>query len=187
MSYNDLKIAINRRKKLKQKEQLCMEESAFKTYQIDDFLEVCLPVQAERAEEALLKTKYPNVTKRTEVFVMPDQTVDFLFQTDKNELVTEESAKNLRNSTRQMIMRLQPADTFYAEDTETTETMKVAWFDFDSFGLDGMVYNLMFFTTVQGWLCNGSFHCEGSKAADWKPIFLKVLNSFREMEVCDES
>lgn len=187
MGYNDLKIAIKRREKLKQKENLQLKERDFKIHHVDDFLEISLPSQAIRVDQNVLKIKYPNVTKATEVFIMPDESADFLFQIDDNTLVTQEQASDIKESTKRIVMRLQPANTFHMDGTESVENMNIRWFDFDSFGLDGMIYNLLFFTSVQGCLCTGSFHCEGPNAVDWKAVFLKVLNSFKELEVCDES
>ena len=83
-------------------------------------------------------------------------------------------------------MRLHPAYTFYGSHVEDTKNRKVGWFDFDSFGLDGMIYNFTFTTKAMGRLCMGSFHCERDKAVWWKPVFIKIIHSFREVEVQNE-
>lgn len=163
------------------------DEKAYEAVLIGGMLEAWLPIPAIRAEDESLKKKYPNMKKCAEVYEVQDQSVDFLFQIDQDVQVSNGSVENLKKSVREIIMRLQPSNTFYGDSTETTENMMVQWFDFDSYGLDGMIYNLIFFTTVGGFMCSGSFHCEACNAVDWKPVFLRVLKSFRDMEVCDES
>ena len=111
-----------------------------------------------------------------------DPAADILFQEGEERTAGENGAGAEKEAVRNMIMRLHPANPFYGEGVEDAGRMKVEWFDFDSFGLDGMIYNLMFFTSVRGRLCSGSFHCESSRAAAWKPVILKTFQSFREWE-----
>ena len=183
MGYNDLKIAIKRRKKLQQREQPTEQEYEFEPFRAGEALEFDLPAGSAKAEEPFIKRRYPHLTRPAVVFCMPgDPAADILFQEGEERTAGENGARAEKEAVRDMIMRRHPANPFYGEGVEDAGRMKVEWFDFDSFGLDGMIYNLMFFTSVRGRLCSGSFHCESSRAAAWKPVILKTFQSFREWE-----
>ena len=186
MDYSDLKMIQKRKKILRHREQLKGYEGELETFLIEPCLEVCLPIKAVQVEGDFFKEKYPNVHERTKVYEMPDSEADFLFQISKD-VYGSEKIEDIADSVKQMIMRLHPAYTFYGSHVEDTKNRKVGWFDFDSFGLDGMIYNFTFTTKAMGRLCMGSFHCERDKAVWWKPVFIKIIHSFREVEVQNES
>ena len=69
-----------------------------------------------------------------------------------------------------MVMRLYPANSFYAEGSQTAGEQEVWWFDFDSFGLDGKIYNFMFFVPI----------LYGSGDADWQLSLSRCTGSQME-------
>lgn len=146
-----------------------------------------MPEAWVKMDEEAARIKYPNQYNPVEIFTEPGHTADFLIQMDESVSMIENDSVKSKNSMKDLIMRLQPANTFYGDGEEETEGLKICWFDFGSHGLDGMIYNLVFFTAVNGFLCTGSFHCQEQKAMDWKPIFLNALRSLKYLEVYDES
>ena len=55
----------------------------------------------------------------------------------------------------------------------------IAWFDFISHGIDGRLYNLMFFTSVDGKLMNGVCNCAEQDLKNWWVVFMDVLKTIR--------
>lgn len=189
MSYDDLRIAIRRRKHLASDVRLEMEEIVFKLCSIDKKVEVKLPEYAVELDDVFLEKKYRGAYESIVAMEMPGKEADFVFCFSNVESCTPETAKTWRDSMKSIVMRLQPANAFHSEGIEHIENINAAWFDFDSFGLDGMIYNLLFFVPlfIQGRLLYGSFHCKEKQALSWKPVFLEIIQSLRELEVTDES
>ncbi len=77
---------------------------------------------------------------------------------------------------------------FFIQRGEKTEKSTVSWFDFDSFGLDGKIYNFCFcpIWTKESVLI-GSFHCREEAALYWKPVYRRSIQSIKELEKTDES
>lgn len=188
MSYDDLRIIMKRREQLRQQNSNTdIIELDYNSYSIYTFLDVSLPKTWIKMDESFIKTKYPNHSDFMEFFTEPGYKADFIIQAAQSISLAENQIETFKDSMKDMIMRLQPANTFYEDGKQETDSLKICWFDFGSFGLNGMIYNLIFFSEIKGYLLTGSFHCEEQKATDWKPIFLKVLKSLNYVEVSDES
>lgn len=89
-----------------------------------------------------IKKLYCFNTGENEIFTEYGNIVHFLIQIDKSTPLMLDTAVRFKNSMKDMIMRLQPADSYYGDREEETEGLKISWFDFGSSRMDSRVYNL---------------------------------------------
>lgn len=187
MVYDDLRIALERRKRLmadgQQEYQVDMQE-----WCIGEGCYMIVPVQAIEIDDNVLRKKYINDCDDIVAKRMPENETEFSMQFYPHPQCTIKEAEQMRDSVKQMIMRLQPANTFYSQGTEETIKNTSCWFDFDSFGLDGKIYNFLFFTPLifLGKIAIGGFHCKEQLAVTWKPIFIQMMRSLKEWGGKDE-
>lgn len=187
MEYDDLRIALERRKRLmdtrQQKSQMEMTE-----WNIEEKFSIMAPEQAMEVDSDILKKKYPGSYGNAIVKRMLGNEADFRLQFQSSPSCTHEAAVQMRDSIKSIIMRLQPANTFYSMGTEQSENNISSWFDFDSFGLDGKIYNFLFFTPLISHreMVAGGFHCKEKLAVIWKPVFIQMMKSLKELEIRNE-
>ena len=188
MVYDDLKIAIERRKRLKAEHEL-KKEVEWKEFSIANQILISLPNQVIEMERSVIEKRYRKDEQEITGFFMPNKESDFLFYFRNTSVLLPETDEELRDSMESVIMRTQPANVFHSKGREKTEKSTVSWFDFDSFGLDGKIYNFLFFCPV--WtkesVLIGSFHCREEAALYWKPVYRRSIQSIKELEKTDES
>ena len=129
----------------------------------------------------LARLKYPNENRPDVIYTNQETTVNITFS-HKRETLKEGQEEEIRGYMKEIVEKVQPASEMLEAGTVEAEKGRLAWFDFVTPAIDTDIYNLMFFTSVRGRLCSGSFHCESSRAAAWKPVILKTFQSFREWE-----
>lgn len=187
MVYDDLRIAIKRRKRLMAKEQQ-ETQLEMKEWCIGDRISLLLPEQAIEIDDSELKKRYAGYTDSLAARRMPENEADFILQMQRLSPCSPEALEHKRDSMKSILMRLQPANTFYSLGTEMLDSNTSSWFDFDSFGLDGKIYNFLFFTSIldqeEMWI--GGFHCKAQNAVSWRPVFIQMMKSLKGLEVRNE-
>ena len=151
-----------------------------KRFWISYQVSILLPAEAKEPKNTQKKQQEGNIIRMK----MPEHEADFMFCFRKMPSLTAKSGKVMRDSMKNMVMRLYPANSFYAEGSQTAGEQEVWWFDFDSFGLDGKIYNFMFFVPILSGqeVLIGSFRCPDAQAVKWKPIFMNLISSL-EIEI----
>ena len=188
MVYDDLRIALERKKRIKAAYEQ-EYEIKWDMIHISERISIMLPEgAAELEEEKSIKRFGRNENKRT-VMTIPGDEANFLFQFQRSTVNGPESVQAMCDSLKNMIMRLQPANYFYSDGMEDTDHVDIRWFDFESFALDGKMYNFIFCASVKflDELLIGSFHCREEKADIWKPIFVDSVYSIKGLEEKDET
>lgn len=187
MVYDDLRIALKRRERLMagggQEKQYVMKE-----WRIGEALSILMPEQAAEMAEDDLKKRYAGQYEDIWARMMPDHEADFILQLQRLSPCGPEAVERKRDSVKNILMRLQPANSYYSEGTELSDNNTSSWFDFDSFGLNGKIYNFLFFTPILSGekVVFGGFHCKAEQAVVWKPVFIQMMKSIKELEVKNE-
>lgn len=186
MVYDDLKIAIKRRNCLRNMEISFNTEYIYQNFCINSLSEALLPETAIRMDEVTMQKRYSNISECAEIYFMPDDSAHFVFQRKPDIPFSHDDIEKMIKSTKDTIMRVQPGNTFYEAGVIETNK-KIGWFDFGGYGIEGKIYNIIFFYTVQEMLRSGSFQCKAEQAVLWKPIFLNILQSLKDREASHES
>ncbi len=139
---------------------------------------IWLPDEFDLLSQEMARLKYPAENRPDIIYTSQDTTVNISFSRKTAWMESGEEEK-IRDSVEQMMLRLYPSASIIDKQTVLSDKKRLAWFDFVTPALDMDIYNLMFFTSLQGKLLMGSCNCLSGDQNDWKNVFLQMLASVR--------
>lgn len=142
-------------------------------------LSILLPKEFHQMDERRAKEKYSSEQRPSVIWTNADNTIDFTLNLTNQALRTSQLAL-LRATLQDAICKVSPATMIFEDGRIETENQVIEFFDFKSFALDGLVYNVMFITPVAGKGLIGTFNCPFVRFDDWKPVVLQVMYSVKE-------
>lgn len=187
MSYEDEKMikAMNAYKKgvygsLEEgffiREELVLFE---KTELFDHKMQIMLPKSFTDMSIELAKLKYP-MEQRPQVIKTNEATdINFTFSL-LDQPLTNSQVKTAKDSLKKIMKTVRPDMRFTEDGMENVEGRTIGWFELIYNGLDGKLYNIMYFTPVDGKMLHGIFNCPLKEAENWKPIVLKLMRTIQE-------
>lgn len=145
---------------------------------INDKVKVTLPENIDLMPEEVAKLKYPLSNRPNVIFTDDTTTINFTFSHSRNN-ITEPEISDLKEEMVDTFRQAYPKASFYEEGLENFTGKNIGFFDFLSEAADCNVYNLMFFTELDGRILMGSFNCTEDEMINWRPIFKGVLKSIK--------
>lgn len=142
----------------------------------DDKLSILLPKEFHQMNERTAKEKYSAEARPSVIWTNSDNTIDFTLNLTDEPLRTVQLPL-MRATMKDAIGKVHPSTMFFDDGRIENENRVIEFFDFKSFALEGLVYNIMFFTPVSGKLLIGTFNCTFVLFKDWKPAVLQVMES----------
>ena len=140
---------------------------------------VMLPIVFEDMPERAAKIKYPNRNRPQVIKTNHDGSINFCFSMLEHQLSEEEIAP-MSDEIKNVLKKLQPADVFYTENVEKTQTNTFAWFTYQNYSMDGKIFNHMFTTVVDGQMVQGMFNCPAREMELWKYVMKDVMLTFQD-------
>lgn len=128
------------------------------------------------AEDA--KFKYPMEQRPPVIKTSENVDIDFTFNLLPQSIPDGYLEKTV-DTVKKALRRYQPANVFCDKGILELDTVQVVWFDFLSNGVDGRIYNFMYYLSMGDKTMNGVFNCPIKKTEDWKPIVLEILKTIR--------
>lgn len=127
----------------------------------------------------LARLKYP-MEQRPQVIRTNEGTdINFTFSLLDQPLENGQ-VKMLRDALKKALRRARPDMQFMENGLRETQGRMTGWFEFISNGLDGKLYNIMYFTPISGKLMQGIFNCPIVDAQNWKAVILQVMDTIKE-------
>lgn len=187
MSYIDEKMikAMNAHKEGVQgsiSEGIFIKEELYtfeETWLFDGRMQVMLPKSFTDMPIEQAKLKYP-MEQRPQVIKTNERTdINFTFSLLEQPMENRQ-VKMMRDSLRRVLRRARPDMKFMEDGLEEIEEHTIGWFEFISNGLDGKLYNIMYFTPIDSKLMQGIFNCPVKEAQNWKSVVLQVMHTIKE-------
>lgn len=143
-----------------------------------DKLSIMMPTTFVTLPSNLAKLKYTSEQRPQVIKTSLDTTVNLGISL-LNVPVYPEQIKILQGQTKEALKRLNPAFVFYEEKVENESPL--GWLEFKSYGLDGNVYNLMFFAIADGKAVHGIFNCVYEDAVEWRDAARQMIYSIKDI------
>lgn len=138
-----------------------------------------MPDEFGPLSKELARLKYPNENRPDIIYTNKETTVNVTFS-HKREKLKEGEEEEIRNYMKEIVKRVQTSSEMIEEGTvKTEEGCLLVWFDFVTSAIDTDIYNLMFFSSLEGRLLIGSCNCLEADRGDWKELFLQMLGTAR--------
>ena len=140
---------------------------------------VMLPTNFTIMPEEFVKTKFPMSPRPQEIWSSPGTETNLCISYyDDIEIVAEhidEEAEDFK----QILKKTNPAMDFYESGIYDLPDLKLAWFDYNSFGIDEDMYNIMFVSSVEGKLLHGIFICKFEDFEAWNGAAHQMIQSIK--------
>lgn len=192
MESMDLRIAEMKNQYRKEKWQDIHQEVDIKGEKIvftekillDGQMSILLPSTFREMDPEIAKMKYP-AGQAGVIMTSKFNHVDFTFtQLDE---IQPEYVQRITNSMKNTIARLNPANVFYEEGLEPLGTSLLGYFTYKGYAINGQVYNVSLFTTINNKGLVGAFNCNHDDKEEWEKIAYQMMTSIKDLtQIGDE-
>jgi len=122
----------------------------FKKEQLfDGKMQMMLPSSFTDMPMEIAKLKYPMEQRPQVIKTNEESDINFTFSLIDQPL-TNEQVKHLRDTLKRVLKSARPDMRFTEEGMEEMEERRVGWFELTYSGLDSRLYNIMYFTPIEG-------------------------------------
>ena len=145
---------------------------------LNDQVEILLPKDFEIMSEEMLNIKYPSNRRPTLVFTDSTAGVNVAFNhtTSKADQQQIDAYKENFVST---FKNLYPSAVWKGSGVKEINGKKVGYLELITPAIDTKIYNLMFFTDLDGRLLLCTFNCVETKQAEWAVSAQQIMNSLK--------
>lgn len=141
-----------------------------------------IPESFDFMTDDIARIKYPSELRPHVIFTNEDASVDYKFSY-VNQTLDEGLLDELIKQTKLNLRKIYTGIQFYDKDIFQVDGTKLGWFEFMSPAIDGSLYNIVFYTWINGQLLQGGFNCIYEDSVSWRPIVINSLRTIRKETV----
>ena len=145
---------------------------------LDDRLELKIPKAFVIMSEEMMQTKYPSERRPTLVYTNETGGINValnLTQNQANQDILQAYTDNFISTFKQ----LYPSAIWKGNGIKEINGNKVGFLELITPAVDTEIYNLIFFTDLDGKLLLCTFNCTVENIDEWTPIAHEILNSLK--------
>lgn len=146
---------------------------------LDGKVEIKLPNDFGEMSEEIAKFKYPQNNRPTLIYTDEAAAVNVAFNLKQNVPTTQAGIKFLHNSFVQSMESSYPSAEWKGKGIKTINGKKVGYIELITPAMDTKVYNLVFFTDLDGKLLLCTFNCTMELMNEWKSSAKEIMNSLK--------
>lgn len=143
---------------------------------LNDQVEILLPKEFEIMSEEMMKLKYPSERRPTLVYTNESGGINVAF----NHTASNASQQHIdiyKDNFVKMFQNLYPSAEWLNTGTKQINGRKVGYMELITPAIDTKIYNLMFFTDLNGRLLLCTFNCVDRERKDWVEPAKQIMNS----------
>lgn len=148
---------------------------------LSDKVEILIPKGFSIMSGEMAKIKYPSERRPTLIYTNESATINIAFNHTESKASNGE-IQSYKDSLEKTFKNLNPSAKWYSSDVLKINSRNVGCLEFLTPALDTRIYNLIFFTELDGRLLLISFNCTEAQMNDWKPIAINIMNSLNVKE-----
>ncbi|MBC8151497.1 MAG: hypothetical protein H7Z72_01165 [Bacteroidetes bacterium] len=139
-------------------------------------VEILLPKGFALMSDAIKRSKYPAANRPDLVYADSDGNVNVAFNHTQNK-ATQAQMGAMTESLSASLKKAYPTAKFSGTGVSTINGRKVGYCELVTPAIDQEIYNLIFFTDLDGRLLLCTFNCTVSKRGEWQPVAKRIFNS----------
>lgn len=143
---------------------------------LNDRVEILLPTEFEIMSEEMMKIKYPSERRPTLVYTNKTGGINVAFNHTSSK-ATQADIDNYTNSLVNTFKNLYPSAEWKATGVNEINGRKVGYLELITPAIDTKIYNLMFFTDLDGRLLLCTFNCVDKEQNNWTESAKQIMNS----------
>ena len=145
---------------------------------LNDKVEVLIPKEFQIMSEEMMKAKYPSERRPTLVYSDKTGGINVAFNHTLNK-ATQQQIEPYKESLLLTFKNLYPSADWKSSGVKKINDKKVGYLELVTPAIDTKIYNLIFFTDLDGRLLLCTFNCVEGKQKDWAKAAQQIMNSLR--------
>ncbi|MFJ7405391.1 MULTISPECIES: hypothetical protein [unclassified Lysinibacillus] len=122
--------------------------------------------------------KYPSERRPNLIYTDESSTINLAFNLTPHRL-KEEGVAAFQENMIDILEQAQPSADWLDTDVLTIDEKTVAFLEIITPAIDGDIFNLMFFTSIEGLALIGTFNCMEDDLETWRPIARAMMESLQ--------
>lgn len=145
---------------------------------LDNQIMLRIPALFTEMPKELAELKYPSARRPNVILTDESTTVNITFNFTTNELSNEEVAA-FRDGMIEVLEQMQPAIEWFDIGGLTIQGKAISYFEMLTPALDGDIFNLMFFCSLQNRALIGTFNCMAEDLDEWEPVAQAIMRNMQ--------
>lgn len=137
-----------------------------------------IPKGFEIMSEELMKLKYPSERRPTLVYSNKSGGINVALNLTQNK-VNQEQIPAMKDNLLQTFKNVYPSAAWKGSGVKTINGKKVGYLELVTPAIDTEIYNLIFFTDLDGKLLLCTFNCTKKSINEWTPTAKEIMNSLK--------
>jgi hypothetical protein len=142
----------------------------------DGKVQLKIPREFKPMSEAVMKLKYPMERRPTVVLTDETTQINVALNWTQNRL-SQELIEEYQKSFVETFENMYPAATWKGKGVKKSGSRKFGFLELITPAMDTRIYNLLFFTDLDGRLLLFTFNCTIKNMTDWLPIAKDIMDS----------
>ncbi|MBK6966525.1 MAG: hypothetical protein IPH20_22165 [Bacteroidales bacterium] len=139
-------------------------------------IELKIPEDFELMKEDMLKVKYPMESRPTLVFTNESGGINVALNHTQNK-ADQDMITAYKDNLVQTFKSVYPSAKWKDSGVKEINGRKVGYMELVTPAMDTEIYNLLFFTDLEGRLLICTFNCTKKDIKDWTPVGKEIMNS----------
>lgn len=144
---------------------------------LSDKISLLIPTTFSIMSEDMAKIKYPDERRPSIIYTNDSASVNIAFNYTQNR-ANNENLQAIMDSLKESFENLYPSAQWYTSEVKTINDKDIGVLELITPAIDTEIYNLMWFTDIDGKLLIATFNCTKEQMDEWKPVGEAILSSF---------
>ncbi len=145
---------------------------------LNDKVELKIPMDFQIMTEEMMKLKYPSERRPTLIYTNESGGINVALNLTQNQ-ATQDMISPYHDNFVNSFKKLYPSADWKDTGIKEINGKQVGYLEFVTPAIDTEIYNLMFFTDLEGQLLLCTFNCTKKSIDDWSPIAHEIMNSLK--------
>ncbi|MBY0087029.1 hypothetical protein HP567_028495 [Brevibacillus sp. M2.1A] len=146
---------------------------------LNDKVEILIPKGFTVMSEEMAKTKYPMENRPTLIYTDEKGSINIAFSHTETPIQEDSLIKDLKDPMKQAFSNMYKDATWYRDEVIQINGKNVGVFELLTPAADTKIYNLIFFTELDGKMLMTTFNCTEAQMEEWKPLAQEILMSYK--------
>ncbi len=143
---------------------------------LDGKIELKIPHDFDLMKEDMLKVKYPMESRPTLVYTNESGGINVALNHTQNK-ADQDMITAYKDNLVQTFKSVYPSAKWKDSGVKEINGRKVGYMELVTPAMDTEIYNLLFFTDLEGRLLICTFNCTKKDIKDWTPVGKEIMNS----------
>lgn len=126
----------------------------------------------------LASLKYPSERRPNLIYTDESSTINLAFNMTTHS-VTEMEIAEFQENMADVLEQAQPTAEWLDNDSKEIDGKNIGFFEIITPALDGDIYNLMFFASIDGKALIGTFNCMEEDVEEWRPVAQAMMDTLK--------